>query len=349
MSISPDLKNVIWHVTNKCNLSCGYCSTNSTPEAEFGPDREQWEHVVDLIADVDPVRIGVTGGEALVRDDLPEIISRLPEAPMLSIDTNGLLLEEKWCEEFERVNHISISVDGPKLVHNSQRGAYDAVMKNIEWALDKDIEVRSTVTLTENNIDVVKDTVRYLDELGVTGVGFNRIRAVGRNADNNYDLDAEKYTKQVAEAEALARDRGMAVSSSGWYGSYFEHADTEGLPSCFCGVYRATIRYDGSVLPCQMLSYDNYYEKVTDIYDVPNVYEYESLDEVLETPLFEDFQDATTQTLPNGCDGCEHTEYCDHGCRAEAWFRGYGLNGTNELCSIARNQSDEVIVRGDSD
>lgn len=337
--LEPDLETIIWQVTNKCNLSCDYCSTNSTPDGAFGPEREQWQHVAELLHEMDPVRIALTGGEVFTRPDLDDIIASVPKAPLLSIDTNGILLKDQWSEAFERVNHVSISVDGPRVIHDGQRERYDRVMDNIRWAIEHGIEVRSTITLTEESIEYLEETVKMLAEMGVSGVGFNRVAPVGRNTDGEYQLSSEDHIRTIHEAEELAKELGLIVDSGGWYGAYFEEADRQGSPSCFCGVYRATIRYDGAILPCHMLTYDSYYAEIGKYYDIPTMYEYNSMEAIYGTELFQDFKKATTEIIPEGCGECPHVEYCDHGCRAESWFKGHGIDGYNVLCSIGRENA----------
>ncbi|MEO1524732.1 MAG: GTP 3',8-cyclase MoaA [Planctomycetota bacterium] len=88
-------------VTDRCNLRCFYCM----PEhgAEFEPREalltfEETSRIVRLLVDhcgVQDVRL--TGGEPLVRKDLPNLVSMLSEIPGLedlSLTTNGVLLTE---------------------------------------------------------------------------------------------------------------------------------------------------------------------------------------------------------------------------------------------------------------
>ena len=87
-------------VTDKCNLRCVYCMPE---EGLPWLHREQllsYEEIVRIVAAMAPMglrRVRITGGEPLVRRDLPELaamLARVPGIDDLSLSTNGVLLEE---------------------------------------------------------------------------------------------------------------------------------------------------------------------------------------------------------------------------------------------------------------
>jgi len=338
-SVDPKLTSLVWTVTNRCNLTCDYCSTSSGPKAEYGHDREEWRHVVDLVAEADVKHVAISGGEPLTRDDLPELVAAIPDDVSFHIDSNGILVREQWSDAFLDANHFSISLDGPAEIHNERRAGHDKVLSNIEWLLDKGLDVGSTITIDDQNVEHLETTIRQLAELGVTKLGVNKVGRFGRNMDGEYSLD-EEYTEHVRECEELAKDLGMTVTVNGFYDSYFDLGASESrTDSCYCGVYRANVRFDGSLLPCYALTTDAYYRELSDHYEIPNVNQFDDLSEVHDTELFTDFRRAVTGSPPRGCSGCEHESYCDNGCRAVAWFHGLGLDGPNTHCSIATRQA----------
>jgi GTP 3',8-cyclase len=94
------LRNLRLSVTDRCNLRCSYCM----PEAEYvwlpRHDILQFEEMSTLVdvfirAGVDRVRL--TGGEPLLRRDLPELIRMIARKPAirdLALTTNGVMLAE---------------------------------------------------------------------------------------------------------------------------------------------------------------------------------------------------------------------------------------------------------------
>src|SRR6186713_124484 len=92
------LGNLRLSVTDRCNLRCHYCM----PEDEYLwlPREdvltfEEIGRVVDLFAEVGVDRLRLTGGEPLLRRDLPALVQQLASRGWLrdlALTTNGVLL-----------------------------------------------------------------------------------------------------------------------------------------------------------------------------------------------------------------------------------------------------------------
>ncbi len=94
------LRNLRLSVTDRCNLRCSYCM----PEAEYVwlPRQdilhfEEMSALVDVFALAGVDRVRLTGGEPLLRRDLPDLIRMLAAKPAirdLAMTTNGVMLAE---------------------------------------------------------------------------------------------------------------------------------------------------------------------------------------------------------------------------------------------------------------
>jgi cyclic pyranopterin phosphate synthase len=92
------LRNLRLSVTDRCNLRCSYCM----PEQDYvwlpREDILQFEEIewlVDVFATLGVDKVRLTGGEPLLRRDLPSLVSRLAARPAirdLAMTTNGVLL-----------------------------------------------------------------------------------------------------------------------------------------------------------------------------------------------------------------------------------------------------------------
>src|SRR5438874_2691418 len=86
-------------VTDKCNFRCTYCMP--AEGLEWLPKREvlsfeEIERLVRVLARMGVREVRLTGGEPLVRRDLPELVRMLAAVPGvedLSLTTNGVLLD----------------------------------------------------------------------------------------------------------------------------------------------------------------------------------------------------------------------------------------------------------------
>src|SRR6478736_4476253 len=94
------LRNLRVSVTDRCNLRCQYCM----PERDYVwlprrdiLDFEEVSVLVDVFAELGVDRVRLTGGEPLVRRDLPELVRLLAAKPAirdLAMTTNGVFLAE---------------------------------------------------------------------------------------------------------------------------------------------------------------------------------------------------------------------------------------------------------------
>ena len=94
------LRNLRVSVTDRCNLRCGYCM----PEEEYvWLPREDILHfgeiaaLADVFLDLGVDKVRLTGGEPLLRRDLPRLVRMLAAKPRirdLAMTTNGVLLAE---------------------------------------------------------------------------------------------------------------------------------------------------------------------------------------------------------------------------------------------------------------
>ncbi len=119
---SRALRDLRISVTDRCNLRCAYCM----PREVFGPDypflrREElltFEEIVRLarlFVGLGVRKIRVTGGEPLLRRELPTLIeglAALPGLEDLTLTTNGLLLaEQAQTLRAAGLRRISVSLD----------------------------------------------------------------------------------------------------------------------------------------------------------------------------------------------------------------------------------------------
>src|SRR5512141_312111 len=100
-TLKRPLRDLRFSVTDRCNFRCVYCM----PKEIFGPDYqflhrdqiltfEEITRLARIFADHGVRKIRLTGGEPLVRRDLPLLVSMLAQIPDLdlTLTTNGALL-----------------------------------------------------------------------------------------------------------------------------------------------------------------------------------------------------------------------------------------------------------------
>src|SRR5688500_6317003 len=101
-------------VTDRCNIRCYYCMPEGA--VQFGPREEilsfeEIERFVRIAAPLGVRKLRITGGEPLLRKNLPVLIERLAAVPGIEdmgLTTNGVLLqrdaEALWDAGLRRIN-----------------------------------------------------------------------------------------------------------------------------------------------------------------------------------------------------------------------------------------------------
>lgn len=131
-------------VTDRCNLRCIYCMPPSgvplIPHSQI-LSYEEILRVVRATSEVGINKIRLTGGEPLVRAQLPELVamlSRVPGIEEVSLTTNGTLLRKHALELKEAgLNRVNVSLDTlkPARFHDiTRRGELSTVLDGIEAA-----------------------------------------------------------------------------------------------------------------------------------------------------------------------------------------------------------------------
>jgi cyclic pyranopterin phosphate synthase len=129
-------------VTDRCNFRCQYCMpAEGLPWLERGEilTFEEIARVVGLLATMGVGDVRLTGGEPLVRRDLPrlvEMLSRTDGVRDLSLTTNGYLLERDAAALVAAgVNRFNVSVDSlqrDRFYELTRRDALPQVLRGIE-------------------------------------------------------------------------------------------------------------------------------------------------------------------------------------------------------------------------
>lgn len=112
------LRNLRVSVTDRCNLRCDYCMPEENYTWLPRKDLLSFEEIEQLLCGLIPMgisKIRLTGGEPLLRRNLPDLVARIARIDGLkdlALTTNGLLLEEQ-AEDLQRagLGRLTVSLD----------------------------------------------------------------------------------------------------------------------------------------------------------------------------------------------------------------------------------------------
>src|SRR3954468_6583895 len=139
-----EIKSVRISVTDKCNFRCTYCMPAEGLEW-LGRDEilsfEEIARLVGVLARLGVDEVRLTGGEPLIRRDLPELVGMLSTTEGvrdLSLTTNGVLLDRfagpLVDAGLQRLNVSLDSLNHVRFTEITRRDALDAVLRGLEEA-----------------------------------------------------------------------------------------------------------------------------------------------------------------------------------------------------------------------
>jgi cyclic pyranopterin phosphate synthase len=164
-------------VTDRCNIRCFYCmpehDVRFVPRAEI-LDFEEIERFARIAATLGVSKLRVTGGEPLVRRDLPVLIRRLAAIEGirdLALTTNGVLLSELAEPLHEaglrRINVHLDTLDRARFQQISRRDDLEKVLAGLEACRRLGYRVKLNAVAVKNLVEPdIVPLARYARENG---------------------------------------------------------------------------------------------------------------------------------------------------------------------------------------
>lgn len=202
-------------VTDRCDLRCLYCLPEDYRDFEEPAawlDFEEIERIIGAFAALGVQRVRITGGEPLVRRDLPLLATRLARIPGiddLSLSTNAVRLS-RHAEALRTagITRINVSLDSlqPARFRDITRGRLDKVLDGLMAARAAGfapIKINMVVMRGINDDETV-DMVRFCIEHGFTlrFIETMPIGATGQAATGHY-LDLQQVRARIEQDYTL--------------------------------------------------------------------------------------------------------------------------------------------------
>jgi len=354
------------HVLSKptgavCNLNCSYCffldKEQLYPNSRFRMTDEVLETYIRQLIEAhrsSEVTVAWQGGEpTLMGVDFFRKAIALQEKyrkPGMTFEntlqTNGTLLNDEWCEFFKANNYlIGLSLDGPRKLHDTYRvdkaggGTFDRVMRGVRLLQKHGVEYNILTTVNRVNAEHPLTVYRFLrDEVGTDWIQFIPVverlneggvtlyqagtdvseRSLRSGQFGNFLItifdewvrhDVGKVFVQTFEATArswMGLPSGMCVFS----------------PTCGAGV---ALEHNGDLYACDHFVEPDYF--LGNIQQTP-------IAEMVGSDRQQQFGKAKLTTLPSYCQNCEVRFACHGECPKNRFLTTPdGEPGLNYLCA----------------
>jgi radical SAM protein with 4Fe4S-binding SPASM domain len=324
-------------ITQRCNLSCFYCSRNAGPTKKLDFRLEDLENILQSLQAYRAHQVKVfalSGGEPLLHPEFfgfLEAISRHGYGVMLN--SNLTFLPERVLQRLKSypVYKIVTTFDGSQeSTHDAVRGvgSFRKTSKNIRRLVDSGFRVFIKTVLRKDNLAELEGIVYLGQALGVQKVGVHRRCALGRARSMTDALTFEDAAPHLEACYRRAEELGIEFSYDDPLKIFVDPELVERREElldqpagCSAGKYSINILTDGSVVPCPAFGVGNaniFRETVEDIFE--------------NNPVFRKLR---TRGI-HSCSSCAYTNICG-GCRSRSFSSSGNISGDDPLCPMVRS------------
>jgi uncharacterized protein len=360
-----------------CNIDCTYCFFLSK-EALYPNDKSRMSEATLeaylrqlLESHRSPtVTVAWQGGEpTLMRVEFfrraVELVEQYRQPGQVvqhTFQTNGILLNDEWCEFFKEHNFlVGLSCDGPREIHDTYRldrrtrGTFDKVMDGWRMLRKHDVDFNILCTVNAANADHGRLVYQFFrDELGAKWVQF--IPIVERATAETLEIANKGWSApEAGRKRLLYTQTGNLVTErsvgSEKYGQFlidiFEEWVRHDIGSVYVQMFDVTLEaFFGRHLLCihaptcgfgpalehngDLYSCDHFVEPD---YLLGNIHKTHMLT-LLATPQQQKFGQDKRDTLTKQCQDCKVRHLCNGGCPKDRFITSRdGEEGHNYLCA----------------
>ncbi len=264
---------VVWRVTTRCNLACGFCAYDRTlPFARHDTDEASALELGRSLARTRndsgrAVHVSFLGGEPFAWEPLPRVARYFAELGLsLGVTTNGVSLGNAAARELlvDCFDEVTLSIDGVGAVHDRLRswpGGFGRLAAALtELAREKARRgpvVRVNTVLMRDNIGEFPDLCRALAALGVQELTFNRLG--GRDRPEFFathrllPADLEQLAHELPGLRRELASRGLSILGGPGYVERLlslERGQRVAVDDCQPGRRFLFVDQHGKLAPC---------------------------------------------------------------------------------------------------
>lgn len=250
--------------TSECNLQCSHCFAGE-PSSRCNSDAPlSFAELDQLFAELGGIgafRLGLTGGEPFLRDELIDIIAcAIRHELHPCVTTNGLLITPSMAKTLARMQplRLNVSLEGATAETNDAvrgPGVFQQLLHQLEMLRRHGVPFGLSFTLTKDNAHEVTACARLARKSGAAAAVFRPLYPVGNAAK---DLARMPSYSQYAEAMQCLESNGLneeihVIDPFSPIGRAETKANIDGPSGCAAARSVASISYDGYVNPCSFL------------------------------------------------------------------------------------------------
>ena len=319
-------------LTYGCPLHCSYCSNPIDLAAHTDElTTAEWQRVLVEARDLGVLQLHLSGGEPLLRRDLPEIVRCAGELGLYTnLITSALGLTPRRAEELlaAGLDHVQISLQADEAALSDRiAGARSFERKLVAARLVKELgwPLTLNVVLHRHNVDRVAGILDLAEQLEADRIELAHTQYYGwalRNRDGLLPSRAQLEHAQgvVRAARERLQGRMEVIYVLPDYHSRYPKPCMGGW-----GTRQLTVVPDGDVLPCPTAH--TLPLPRASVREHPLAWIWE------RSPLFQRFRG--TDWMPDPCRSCDRRELDFGGCRCQAFQLTGDAARTDPVCHLS--------------
>ena len=222
----------------RCNLRCTYCMPEEgvqlSPKSHLMTYEEIYE-IAKTFVNHGVTKIRLTGGEPLIRKDIPVILEKLATLPVeLSITSNAVIIDKfidiLKANGVKKINVSLDSLDAAKFKHITRRHEFEKVYNNILLLVKEGFTVKVNAVLINgfNDNEIIdfihftKDlpiSVRFIEFMPFDGNKWDMSKMVSYAEIMNY-VNTSFTKDQIVRLQDAPNDTSKNYKIEGYKGSF---------------------------------------------------------------------------------------------------------------------------------
>lgn len=325
-------ETVAWEITRRCNLTCSHCYTAATTKEMHEFSTQECRGIIDTLIGMGTNRIGWTGGEPLLREDLEELMIYARDRGRIKsgVTTNGVLLDQRRALSLRDagLDSLQISLDGttPEKNYRLRRTSdeeFHKVIEAIRICAPLDVRLHIAMVLGRETLDDAWEMLKLAHREGVGLVRFCGFVPSGRGKHKDsierlrFDSDLVALRQFVDQAKSL---QNLDVSFDPAFGPLPPHYE---FHVCNAGVQTFYLNCFGDVYPCTSL--------LNPRFVVGNIRQ-RPLEEIWDDPRMTEIAAFPRDEIRGACSKCHYFARCRGACRGITFAHTGDLHASFPLC-----------------
>jgi mycofactocin biosynthetic radical S-adenosylmethionine protein MftC len=249
-------------VVAACNLRCAHCFAGELPRREQPLTLSELDGLFATLSAIGTFRLGLTGGEPLLRHDLFEIIDLATAHGLCPcLTTNGLLITEEVAREFGKREMVwlNVSLEGATAETNDRvrgQGTFDRVIEKLSL-LSKHARFTLAFTVMQTNLHEIQQCAELAHKVGAhtavfrplypVGIAKHHLKLMPTFADYNSALNALSEVSRRYDFEVCSIDPFSPRTREDSQSIIYENF------GCGAGNIVCSVSVSGEVNPCSFL------------------------------------------------------------------------------------------------